>query len=241
VNEKSATVYVPIYNTLNTTMMILDTFLAHIAPHECVGCGTEGKLVCEACSSKLVQPAGRCYRCHRVSPEGRTCANCLRTSKLYAVTAVALYEDCAKDLVWRLKFGSARMAAREMAELMAGRYTFTGTPVLLVPVPTATSRIRRRGYDQARLLARELSRATRLPYCNCLSRLGQHQQVGASRERRLKQLAEAFRVSALAPIRGAHIILVDDVVTTGATLEAAAAVLKASGAKRVEAIVFARA
>lgn len=240
-NEKSATVYVPIYNTLNTTMMILDTFLAHIAPHECVGCGAEGKLVCEACSSKLVQPAGRCYRCHKISPDGRTCANCLRTSKLYAVTAVSLYEDCAKDLVWRLKFGSARMAAREMAQVMAERYPIDGNRVLIVPISTATSRIRQRGYDQAQLLARELSRTTRAPYLNCLRRLGQHQQVGASRQKRLEQLQGTFRVSSPGPVRGAHILLVDDVITTGATLEAAAASLKAAGASRITAITFAQA
>jgi ComF family protein len=114
----------------------------------------------------------------------------------------------------------------------------TGRDVVIVPVPTATSRVRQRGYDQAKLLARALSRQARLPYLDCLARTGQAHQHGASRSQRLRQLTAAFRVRRQRAVRGSHIVLIDDVVTTGATLEAAAAVLHAAGATRVEAVVF---
>lgn len=151
-----------------------------------------------------------------------------------------MYEGVAKSLVWRLKFGSARAASGEMAKMIADKYNLSAS-TLLVPVPTATSRKRLRGYDQAQLLAREIARIERVPYHNGLRRLGQHKQVGASRRQRLTQLDSAFRVSGKSLLKGAHIVLIDDVVTTGATLEAAAKTLKAAGAKRVEAIVFAQA
>jgi predicted amidophosphoribosyltransferase len=74
-----------------------------------------------------------------------------------------------------------------------------------------------------------------------LTRLGQKQQRGMSRRDRLKQLESAFAPASQGKIRGAHLVLVDDVITTGATLEAAARILKAAGAKRVSAVVFAQA
>jgi ComF family protein len=154
------------------------------------------------------------------------------------VHAVTAYEALAKDLIWQLKFHGAQAAARIMAECMAPLLLSDDTAVL-VPVPTATSRARGRGYDQAKLLARELARQTGLSYADCLRRSGQTHQVGASRDRRLEQLQAAFRVKDLRPAD--TIILVDDVLTTGATLEAAAITLKQAGACTVEAAVFAQA
>lgn len=111
---------------------------------------------------------------------------------------------------------------------------------LIVPIPTATIRLRRRGYDHTRLLARQLSRLLGLPYATALARLGQSRQVGTKRTERISQLAGAFYVKNAGLIKGAHILLVDDVVTTGATLEEAARTLKRAGAKTVDAAVFAQ-
>jgi ComF family protein len=112
---------------------------------------------------------------------------------------------------------------------------------LLVPVPTATDHVRQRSYDQAKLLARALSRLSGLRYADCLRRLGQTHQVGASRRQRLIQLRTLFYIKKPRQVRGAKILLIDDVVTTGATLEAAADVLTMAGAKEVGAITFAQA
>ena len=114
-------------------------------------------------------------------------------------------------------------------------------PSRLDAAPTATSRVRQRGYDQAKLLARALARQAGLPYLDCLARVGQTHQVGATREQRLRQLQAAFRVRRPNAVRSAYLLLVDDVSTTGATLELAATILKSAGARRVDAIVFAQA
>jgi ComF family protein len=141
-----------------------------------------------------------------------------------------------------LKYSGLRAAVSDMAGAIAERVAFpSSASVLLVPVPTASSRVRQRGYDQAVLLAKALARQADFPYASLLLRSGQQRQVGASRRQREAQLASAFVVRRAKKIEGARVILVDDVKTTGATLEAAALALKQAGAKSVEAAVFAQA
>lgn len=159
---------------------------------------------------------------------------------LYAVTAAKPYESHAKTLVRSLKFNGAQAAAKDMALAMSAVWTGTGD-VLIVPVPTTTDRIRYRGYDQARLLARAISARSGNVYLNSLGRHGRKHQVGSSRQVRLRQLKTAFYVPKPLLIKGRHILLIDDVCTTGATLEAAAKVLHEAGATRVSALVYAQA
>ncbi|MCA9324597.1 ComF family protein [Candidatus Saccharibacteria bacterium] len=112
---------------------------------------------------------------------------------------------------------------------------------VVIHVPTATSRVRQRGFDQASLLARRLARSTPLTHIGALARRGQERQVGSGRKERFEHLLSAFWVQRPELVAGKHIILIDDVITTGATLEAAASVLRKAGAKRVDAVVFAQA
>jgi ComF family protein len=170
-----------------------------------------------------------------------TCVRCLGLSRLRSLRAACRYRKVAKALIWKLKLAGARAAAQQMAQRMSSQLPTAADDTILVPVPTATRRIRRRGYDQATLLAGELARKNRLSSVSCLMRTTQTEQHGSSREQRLQQLSTAFRVTSLRLLQDKHVILVDDVVTTGATLEAAAAALRAAGARQVDAIVFAQA
>ncbi|HWB39305.1 MAG TPA: phosphoribosyltransferase family protein [Candidatus Saccharimonadales bacterium] len=165
--------------------------------------------------------------------------HCRSQSRLYSVKVGTAYDDLAKRLVLKLKFDGARSAVEDMAKVLAPK--ISQADFYLVPVPTATRRARQRGYDQAKLLARELSRQTGLPYLDCLRRHGQAHQVGSSRQQRLKQLQQSFRVTRLDLLKGSRILLVDDVLTTGSTLESAAAACRVAGAARVSAITFAQA
>lgn len=201
----------------------------------------EGSLLCQECQERYVTPVpSRCYRCHALASDFRTCKSCRSSSRLYSVMVRTDYQGLAKELVHRLKFARAKAAVLPMADSLAPLIA-KPAQVLLVPIPTASSRRRQRGYDQAELLAKELARRTGIPCSFVLSRRGQARQVGARRAERLDQLRDALYVRRAADLSETTIILVDDVVTTGATLEAAAHVLKVAGAKRVQAVVFAQA
>jgi ComF family protein len=222
--------------------MLLTPLLSLLAPHECLGCNAEGLLVCGDCSRALPPAVPRCYGCHRADLLFKTCTVCRKQSDLYSVHAAVRYEGIAKDLIWKLKFGRARAAADEIAAILAVKTDFAGPKaVIITHAPTATNRVRQRGYDQAALIAKALARKHKVPYMPLLLRLTKHKQVGATRAMRASQLSDAFRPIHAKHIKDAHIILIDDVVTTGATLQAAAVTLKAAGARRVEAIVFAQA
>ncbi len=203
---------------------ILDRIFAILAPHDCLICQSEGSLLCNSCQATL--PIA--------TPKELSCA------ELSLVSSATVYQGVAKDLIWKLKSSGAQEAAQIMAGCML-RLLPSRTNTVIVPVPTASSRVRQRGYDQAKLLARELSKLSNHRYANCLFRQGQAHQVGAGREQRIYQLQYAFSLKNDALIKNSHIVLVDDVVTTGATLEIAAKLLMQAGAATVDAIVFAQA
>lgn len=220
--------------------MLFDTLLSVLAPHPCMVCGRDGSLLCDYCSSDALLPVpSRCYRCKRLTVDFATCLRCRRSTSLKHVFVRTDYEKTAKELVYALKFKRARASATVISRAMLEALPYLAPATIIVPVPTATSRVRQRGYDQAVLLSQSLARRHNLPYFRALFRITQSRQVGAARKLRLEQLRRAFYVPRVDTVQAKHILLVDDVITTGATLEAAARVMKQAGAKSVSAIVFA--
>jgi ComF family protein len=219
-------------------MSLIEEFFNGIAPYECVGCRKEGSLICYECADKLVRIPPRCYRCGRWTDNFRTCAACRRQSPIHSLWAATRYEGVAKDVLHQVKFERAKSGIPRVAELMP-LPTWNTNDTVLVYIPTANSRVRQRGYDQAAVLARTLSRRLGLPLARCLARVTDKRQVGQGRAARQQQMSSAFRPLAVETIKNKHVVLVDDVLTTGATCEAAARVLKQAGAKRVSALVFA--
>lgn len=220
-------------------MSIFEQILAFIAPHHCAGCGQEGYIWCMACAVAAPQFPGRCYRCGRRTVDFRTCPSCRSSSELYKVWACTVYDGAAKEVIHRLKFARARAAANDIARTLAARYTLPDD-IVITHIPTVPARVRMRGYDQAALIARALAAYTGLPYASLLVRQGMDRQVGHGRRVRQQQMQDAFRPRKPQLLKR-HVLLVDDVLTTGATCEAAARILRAAGVRRVSAMVFAAA
>ena len=224
-------------------MSIIDSILRAVAPHDCLACGQEAELLCLRCLHGLQPAVERCCRCNNSSESFKTCSDCLPNTPLLAARSAAAYDGAAKDLVRQVKFSGAQIAAKIMAQHMLAVNTnfLKNSEFVVVPVPTATSRVRQRGYDQAKLLAKELAWQARLPYLDCLVRLGQSRQVGASRTERLARIDEIFRVRKHRQITKKSILLIDDVMTTGATITAAAHALSPYSPASLEACTFAQA
>lgn len=168
-----------------------------------------------------------------------TCNKCRRKTTLKHVWVASEFTDLAKELIHAFKFERTQAAAPIVASYMHELLPYL-EDIAIVPVPTASSRVRLRGYDHTKLIAKELAMLMNLPYLPALSRLGQTRQVGAKRQQRVEQLENSFRVNDSIGINKARILLVDDVSTTGATLGEAARTLKRAGTKQINAVVFAQ-
>lgn len=226
-------------------------------PPRCLVCGergANGRDLCRDCDRALPWNHCACPRCALPLPlPAAACGRCLkRPSALDAVRAAFVYSAPLDRLLPRLKFHDDLAAGRLLAALMLDDPKHPlAVPIpddareppstALIAVPLSRARLRQRGYDQARELARPLARALGLPLADGeLRRLRDtppQSNLGALARRRNLRGAFAAEFRAAPPAR---VLLVDDVMTTGATLHAAAAALRRAGVARVEAWVCAR-
>ena len=202
-------------------MNLMERTIALVAPLACLRCEAEGVALCRDCIASL------------------TGAYHMNVHGLERVQYVSPYRGEAQEIVRLLKFERVRSAAEQLAAAMC--ILDIPSDALLVPAVTAPQRVRQRGYDQAVLIAQSLSRRTGIPVVNVLVRQNAVRQLGASRVQRIAQAHNLYAVHKPGRMAGRRIVLIDDVVTTGATLQAAARALYGAGAKSVEALVFARA
>ena len=224
-------------------MSLAAQLLAILAPPACVACrapvAAGGASVCAACLGALpwLAPEAACRRCGLTSHGGRRCP--ATRAAFDSAWAPLAYQGSARALVRALKFD----AALPLASLMAAQLAVNmppwarGSATVVVAVPADARRRRARGFDPAQRLAAELAPRLGLPSAALLVRRGHGRQLGAGRRERREP--GRVRVQAPEPVTG-DVLLVDDVHTTGATLDACARALKAAGALRVHAITYAR-
>jgi ComF family protein len=189
-----------------------------------------------------------CAACSRAAPAGESlCPRCAAALGLARPAPVAVagadwalaaapYERLAGPLVAALKFRGRIALAAPIAATLATAAGALLEGATLVPVPAAPRRRRRRGFDPAEEIARALARGTARPLAGCLRRADGPRQVGRTRRERL---ASPPRVRARGPVPE-RAVLVDDVVTTGATLAACAVALRGAGSREIGALAFAR-
>lgn len=192
--------------------------------------------------------APRCARCGYPGIS-RACRGChVLDERIRVARSVCwMTGGSGSDIVHALKYNGWRVLAEPMAERMARleRECFVATDAALVTVPLAPARMRERGYNQSELLAAALARRWGIPlFADVLVRTRHTTtQTALTPQQRLGNVAGAFTIMSAyrARVRGAHLILVDDVITTGATMNACAAAMFAAGARSVAYVTFGRA
>jgi len=220
--------------------------LSLVVPPLCAACREpefSGRSLCDSCRRRLVALAGPRCRCGAPAHAAlAACEECRGRRLAYErAWAPFAYDGVCRDLVRALKRRGAVPVARLMAAEIAVRAPDDWAWGTFVPVPAHPSRRRLHGFNQAAMISAALARRTGLPAVEALSRSGGAlPQVGLEHGRRLANARASVRlaVPARVPRRA---VLVDDVYTTGATLDACAQVLKAGGARHVSALTFARA
>lgn len=219
--------------------------LDFLFPKTCLACGSTGELICARCRRslpRLYPPI--CPRCGRPQASGELCASCVRwTSSIDGIRAPFRFGGVVREAVHEFKYRNLRILARPLAELMSDYLDRNPLPAdVLVPVPLHPKRLRERGYNQSELLARELGKLVSLPLVgNQLVRrkYALPQARTNSVAQRRANMADAFACEGNA-LAGRRVLLVDDVSTSAATLDACAATLKNSGAASVWGLVLAR-
>jgi ComF family protein len=204
----------------------IDHLLSLLLPDRCVGCGQLGALLCDACRRRLVAYDGDLPRV---------------ADQLTGVQVAYVFDGPLRHAVHELKYRSRQRMARPLGALLADHLRAHPLPCdALIPVPLHPHRLAERGFNQAELLAREVAGATGLPII-----VGPLVRIRATRQQalldttgRIENVAGAFVWQGPPP--PARVVLVDDVLTTGATVNACAQALRAGGARDVYALALAR-
>lgn len=218
---------------------MISTLLQVIAPDDCLECGREGQLWCEWCRLGDEALPSRCFRCHKQTDNYGTCTTCRRQTGLKRVYVTNEYKDVAKELVKGLKYSSKRQAAKPMASCITEVLPLLSEDTVVTNLPTAPARVRQRGFDHTQYIAKTVAKQKELAFVSLLGRTSNVRQVGADKKQRIAQVKDSYRLRAGVDIKGKSILLIDDVITTGASLSEASKVLRRSGAKEVVCAVFA--
>ena len=219
--------------------------LEALFPEFCLRCSLEGELLCSDCrGSVMIETlASKCPFCDRETGSGATCRHCVRSTSLDGCIAMAHYaEPAVKGVVKNWKYASDERC-HDIIATWVRRSNISNLlqdlPWTVIPVGLHPSRARERGFDQAEIAAHLIAHELSLPVESVLKRCKRTKSQAAlgDQRRQVGELHGAFRTISKPP---EHVLLVDDVLTTGSTLDAAAHELKRSGSEHVWAIVLAR-
>lgn len=229
-------------------------------PCFCVGCGREGAYLCGDCQSTLVffeQPYCLCQNPSRL-PFGVKCKRCAHLSLNGLYSALPYDAPLVKKIIGRFKYAPfVRELAKTCADLIINHFQLldkppyspsngwlveAGPPWLIVSAPLHKKRLKWRGYNQSECLAKELATRLRVKFCpDCLIKTKKTPpQAELSGKEREGSVKNAFACPQSFAVAGHRVLLVDDVYTTGSTMQECARVLKAAGARQVWGVVVAR-
>lgn len=215
-------------------------FLDLLAPHSCRGCGRTGNALCDCCKNNIIlSHQNHCPNCGQINLTGK----CLYCRNLPFTFIVAERTSLIGNLVHDFKYQSIRSLAKPLAEILHATLPSIDGDVVIVPLPTISKHLRERGLDHTYLLAKHLAklRGSQYHVTKLLTRHKNTVQVGSNRQTRLSQASAAYAITPRSQISpNATYLLLDDVWTTGASLQAAHQILQQAGAKNIILTALAR-
>ena len=216
---------------------MFDKLLSTVAPHLCFSCGKTGSILCDNCKYNIVSESySGCLACGQLAGPTGVCRTC--NVPYIRSWCVGEREGVLQRIIGAYKFQNNYAAHHVLADVLVDRIGQLPPQTIIVPVPTVTSHIRERGYDHTLLLAKQIARRLGVVYQTPIRRLGNEKQRDASKTLRKQQAKRSFRIDKrVAPVP--H-LLIDDVVTTGATVYYGAQALKSAGASEVWVAAIAR-
>ncbi len=228
----------------------LDIIQHYLLPPTCILCGNPGfacKDICLPCFNNLSKNNYCCYRCAEIFPTAQTqpqlCGQCIRHSPAFDEShAPFIYQHSIRYLVSQLKFNRQYKNARLLGSLLADHLEKTAElPELIIPMPLHRRRFQQRGFNQCTEIAQIVSKQLAIPIDkkSCIRQYDTAHQINLNAKQRQRNIKNAFLL--IQPLKVSHVAILDDVMTTGATVNELARVLKKSSVDRVDIWVCARA
>jgi len=221
-----------------------------IFPKYCVNCKKYGDFLCPSCFAYISYDVNiNCLVCGKPSYNCLTHPRCMKSNSIEGAFAGVKFNKISKKLVYQFKykpnlFSLSNFIGDLLYESLIQNEEFTmvsQNKLILVPIPLHKNKFRKRGYNQAEILAREVSKRFGFPVVDYLLRTKETgSQVGLTKDERQENIKGAFEFKEKFDVKNKKIILIDDVLTSGATFSECCKVLKKSGAGRVWAIAFAK-
>lgn len=225
---------------------ILKSILDFIFPTECLDCGAEDELLCKDCFNKIeLRNLKQCPLCNKQQPKDKLCPACKETSYLDEIIICADYEnEILQKTIRYFKYKYVKDLGAALGQIMINKYKqIKQLPnALIIPTPLHQRRTLERGFNQAELLAEQFADYFDLPILNQVlyRQKNIEHQANLNKKQRLKNIKGCFTIKNIELIKNQNIILVDDVITTGATLNEQAKLLKQNNARKVWAVVIAK-
>lgn len=227
--------------------IFFDCLLNLFFPKKCVCCGKYNHFLCFECASAIQKVRTlTCLYCGKISKSAAVCVNCKKSKNIYfssALIAANYNSKPVKEIIHNLKYCGLTDLANMCGELVKdslSRIEIYGD-YLITYVPLHWKKERKRGYNQSKLIAQYVAKELNIPFCDLLEKtVDTKNQVGLKKVDRLTNIVGAFKILNKNLVNGKKVIIIDDVITTGSTLNECAKILKENGAKKIIVAVVAK-
>lgn len=218
---------------------MINQLLSLVAPHHCYGCGIPGVIICSCCENYiLLEPFSDCVICGASSAHDNLCSNC--KPSFDRAWAASRRQGELSNIINDYKFSRLRTADKPLARILSSGLPVMPENTVIVPIPTTLKNIRVRGYDHILLIAKKLSKIKNIPVA-CLLRRNNNttQHLTESAKVRREQAKSFFNIKGTIDPDKTYLVI-DDIFTTGSTIESACHTLKQAGTKTVYIAILAR-